>query len=282
MRSANARSRRRRWVLALAALTASGVAKDTKRCPGQAAFRRGHDCRAPRLTRSIGGYAKGCLAGAVALPLDGPNWQVMRLSRNRHWGNPELVDYLEKFADRRRKRRLAGSPRRRHVAAARRADADRPRQPPDRPRRRHLVRADAGLHALRRGAREEVGGVAVDERALAVDPRKWSNVYAAASEARRLLSGGGARLRQRRDQEGAMRQRPAPTAPGCARSGRGGATTIISMCGSTVRRACAGCAAQAPAPPGDGCGAELDVWFKPPPEAAEARKPVKPKLRRRN
>lgn len=47
---------------------------------------------------SIGYYAKGCLAGAQALPIDGPAWQVMRLSRNRNWGNPELVAFLEKLA----------------------------------------------------------------------------------------------------------------------------------------------------------------------------------------
>src|SRR5437868_13282528 len=29
--------------------------------------------------RSIGTYAKGCLAGAQALPVNGPAWQVMRL-----------------------------------------------------------------------------------------------------------------------------------------------------------------------------------------------------------
>ncbi|MBP0651700.1 penicillin-insensitive murein endopeptidase, partial [Mycobacterium tuberculosis] len=45
--------------------------------------------------RSIGSYAKGCLAGAVALPVDGPDWQVMRLSRNRNWGHPALVAFLE-------------------------------------------------------------------------------------------------------------------------------------------------------------------------------------------
>ena len=50
-------------------------------------------------TRSIGGYAKGCLAGAQALPLDGPHWQVMRLSRNRNWGTPRLIDYIEKFSN---------------------------------------------------------------------------------------------------------------------------------------------------------------------------------------
>jgi penicillin-insensitive murein endopeptidase len=46
----------------------------------------------------VGFYSKGCLAGAVGLPADGPNWQVMRLSRNRNWGHPELVDYIERLA----------------------------------------------------------------------------------------------------------------------------------------------------------------------------------------
>jgi len=41
---------------------------------------------APLHARSIGFYAKGCLAGATALPIDGIAWQAMRLSRNRNWG----------------------------------------------------------------------------------------------------------------------------------------------------------------------------------------------------
>jgi penicillin-insensitive murein endopeptidase len=49
-------------------------------------------------TRSIGFYAKGCLAGAEQLADNGPVWQGMRLSRNRHWGNPVLVTFIEKFA----------------------------------------------------------------------------------------------------------------------------------------------------------------------------------------
>jgi penicillin-insensitive murein DD-endopeptidase len=48
--------------------------------------------------RSIGFYAKGCLAGAKALPIDGPAWQAMRLSRNRNWGHPELIALVEKLA----------------------------------------------------------------------------------------------------------------------------------------------------------------------------------------
>ncbi len=48
--------------------------------------------------RAIGTYSRGCLAGAVALPVDGPAWQAMRLSRNRNWGHPKLVKMVERLA----------------------------------------------------------------------------------------------------------------------------------------------------------------------------------------
>ena len=48
-------------------------------------------------SRPIGFYSKGCQAGAVALPVDGPAWQVIRPSRNRYWGQPQLVDLLERL-----------------------------------------------------------------------------------------------------------------------------------------------------------------------------------------
>ncbi len=47
----------------------------------------------------IGFYARGCLAGGVQLPPDGPHWEAMRLSRNRQWGLPVLVDFIEKLAN---------------------------------------------------------------------------------------------------------------------------------------------------------------------------------------
>jgi penicillin-insensitive murein DD-endopeptidase len=53
----------------------------------------------PLAARSIGSYVRGCLAGAVALPINGKTWQVMRLSRNRNWGHPDLIRFLERFAD---------------------------------------------------------------------------------------------------------------------------------------------------------------------------------------
>lgn len=42
----------------------------------------------------IGSYAKGCAAGLVQLPESGPTWQAMRLSRNRNFGQPEMVQFL--------------------------------------------------------------------------------------------------------------------------------------------------------------------------------------------
>jgi penicillin-insensitive murein DD-endopeptidase len=58
---------------------------------------------APLTARSIGFYSHGCLAGAVALPINGPTWQVMRLSRNRNWGHPKLIAFLERLAEKAKK-----------------------------------------------------------------------------------------------------------------------------------------------------------------------------------
>src|SRR4030088_2181265 len=50
-------------------------------------------------TRVVGFYAKGCIAGAEPLPINGETWQVMRLSRNRNWAHPDMVALLERLAD---------------------------------------------------------------------------------------------------------------------------------------------------------------------------------------
>src|ERR1700719_2462410 len=49
-------------------------------------------------TRVVGFYAKGCIAGAEALPINGETWQVMRLSRNRNWAHPDMVALLERLS----------------------------------------------------------------------------------------------------------------------------------------------------------------------------------------
>lgn len=47
---------------------------------------------------SIGFYAKSCLAGAQALPINGETWQVMRLSRNRNWAHPDMIKLLDRLS----------------------------------------------------------------------------------------------------------------------------------------------------------------------------------------
>jgi penicillin-insensitive murein endopeptidase len=42
----------------------------------------------------IGSYARGCGAGLVELPETGPTWQAMRLSRNRNFGHPVMIQFL--------------------------------------------------------------------------------------------------------------------------------------------------------------------------------------------
>jgi penicillin-insensitive murein endopeptidase len=46
----------------------------------------------------IGEYAKGCVAGAVEMPITGDTWQVMRLSRNRNWGYPDMIALLKRLS----------------------------------------------------------------------------------------------------------------------------------------------------------------------------------------
>ncbi|MEM0899423.1 MAG: penicillin-insensitive murein endopeptidase [Pseudomonadota bacterium] len=45
-----------------------------------------------------GYYTKGCLAGGVAMPTDGQNWQAMRLERNRRWGHPQMIALLQRLS----------------------------------------------------------------------------------------------------------------------------------------------------------------------------------------
>lgn len=47
---------------------------------------------------AVGTYAKGCGAGLSQLPQSGPTWQAMRLSRNRNWGHPEAIDFIQRLS----------------------------------------------------------------------------------------------------------------------------------------------------------------------------------------
>jgi murein endopeptidase len=78
-------------------LKSSEQEKQQKSTPAMALFSQK---QLPSLGRAmaIGYYSHGCLQGGIELPKTGPTWQVMRVSRNRNWGHPELVQFLERFA----------------------------------------------------------------------------------------------------------------------------------------------------------------------------------------
>ncbi len=50
--------------------------------------------------RVIGAHANGCIAGAVALPPEGPGFAVVRAARNRFYGHPALTGFVQGFAAR--------------------------------------------------------------------------------------------------------------------------------------------------------------------------------------
>lgn len=50
-----------------------------------------------RTAQSIGKITSGCLRGAATLPQNGQGYQVMRLSRTRYYGHPDLVQFIQKM-----------------------------------------------------------------------------------------------------------------------------------------------------------------------------------------
>lgn len=52
---------------------------------------------APGPVAVIGKPAAGCYTGGVALPLDGPGWQVVRAGRNRYYGVPQLIEFIKRL-----------------------------------------------------------------------------------------------------------------------------------------------------------------------------------------
>ncbi|KAA0972650.1 penicillin-insensitive murein endopeptidase [Aureimonas fodinaquatilis] len=85
------------WKLALV-LMAMGACTAARAEPPARNLFGAQSSPAALASQSIGFYSRGCVAGAVAMPKDGPAWQMMRLSRNRAWGHPAMVEFLQKFA----------------------------------------------------------------------------------------------------------------------------------------------------------------------------------------
>ncbi|HEY1943589.1 MAG TPA: penicillin-insensitive murein endopeptidase [Roseiarcus sp.] len=224
-------------------------------------------------TRSIGFYARGCLAGAKALPIDGETWQVMRLSRNRNWGNPAMIAFLERFS---RKAAREGV-----WPGILVGDISQPRGGPMLTgHASHQVGLDADVwltpmpdHTLSREEREEMSAVdMVRPDGLAVDPAHWSarqaGVIKAAAEEPEV---------DRIFVNAAIKKALCETAAGAPWMHK-----VRAYWGHNyhfhIRIACpAGeteCQPQEPLPPGDGCDKSLAWWFT---EAVLHPAPSKPR-----
>lgn len=53
-----------------------------------------------QVSASIGSYTNGCLSGAAEMPLRGEGFQLVRTGRDRHYGNPSTIQFLQEFARR--------------------------------------------------------------------------------------------------------------------------------------------------------------------------------------
>ncbi len=160
--------------------------------------------------RAYGGYAKGCLAGGVQLPQTGPTWQAMRLSRNRNWGHPVTIDFIRDLSA-----RAAQQPGWNGLYIG---DISQPRGGPMLTgHRSHQIGLDIDIWmlpardlTLSRAQRESLSSISMQRAKGAYVNKRWSRAHHARCRCARM--------------------RPA-TATGCARSGPGGGTIIISMCG---------------------------------------------------
>lgn len=227
--------------------------------------------------QAIGGYAKGCLAGGKPLPADGPGYQVIRLSRDRFYGHPRLIRYIEE---------LAKAVRQQGSSGLMVGDIAQPRGGPmPSGHRSHQIGLDADIwflpapaQRLSREQRENVSAMSVvAPDGQFVDRRRWTDAHV------RLLKTAASFPEVERIFVNAAIKRELCAVAG---SDRAWLSKIRPWWGHHyhfhVRLRCpagdTGCKDQDPVPPGDSCDESLAWWFS---DAERARldkpkKPIKP------
>ncbi|MEM9146609.1 MAG: penicillin-insensitive murein endopeptidase [Pseudomonadota bacterium] len=207
-----------------------------------------------------GSYARGCIAGAIALAETGPAWQAMRLSRNRNWGHPAVIAFIE---------RLGLSAREIGWPGLYVGDISQPMGGPMRSgHRSHQIGLDVdiwmrrpGPEPLSRARREQIGSISVVAPSRRTVNASWTDEHGAVLRAAaldptvaRIFVNPAIKDRLCRD---------------TAADDRAWLRKIRPWWGHDahfhVRLNCpadaAGCQDQAPPPPGDGCDDSLAWWF---------------------
>lgn len=218
------------------------------------------DGPAPGAPESIGSYAAGCLIGGERLAPDGPGYQAIRLERNRHYGHPELVRFIEGLAERAEAARLGLLPV---------GDLSQPQGGP--------MPSDHASHQV---------GLDVDIFFRLDLPRLAQDERGEDLELPSLVDYERRRLNERFGDAHVELLRLAASDPDVARvfvsplikqamcerqwQDRGFLRTLRPWYGHddhlhvrlNCRPASPDCVPQAAPPPGDGCGAELDSWLE--------------------
>ena len=208
----------------------------------------------------LGSYATGCLAGGAELPETGPAWQAMRLSRNRNWGHPVTIAFIERLGT---QVQQIGWPRL-YIG-----DISQPRGGPmTSGHRSHQIGLDADIwlrrpseRLLSRVEREQIGSPRVVNRDRRTLNRQWTPshhelVRAAARDraVARIFVNAAIKRRMCRDEPAGDRAWLRKIRPWWGHDAH-----------FHVRLHCPpgalGCENQAPIAPGDGCDETLDWWF---------------------
>jgi len=209
--------------------------------------------------RSLGWYAKGCLSGGVHLADTGPDWQTMRLSRNRAWGHPKLIKLLK---------RLASESKQDGWTGLLVGDISQPRGGPMLTgHASHQVGLDADIwltpmpnRVLTRQEREEIQATTMlDKTSLAVDPKVFTPAHVA------LIKRAASYPAVER-----LFVNPAIKKALCQAAGKDRAWLgkVRPIWGHNyhfhIRIGCpnGGCETQPPVSGDDGCGKEVDNWLK--------------------
>ncbi|OJU67303.1 MAG: penicillin-insensitive murein endopeptidase [Rhizobiales bacterium 63-7] len=229
-----------------------------------------------------GFYAKGCQGGAVAIPTDGPTWQAMRLSRNRRWGQPQLIALIERLS--RDAAKYDGWP------GLLLGDIAQPRGGPMRTgHASHQIGLDADIwlnpmppRRLSSDERENISARSMlkPNAFLTVDPNIWTPAHA-----RLIMRAASYPEVERIFVNPAIKKKLCDTWTG----DRTALGKVRPYYGHDyhfhIRMHCpagaTNCKAQAPVPAGDGCDKSLAWWFTKEPWAKPDKKPdtkpVKPR-----
>ena len=229
---------------------------------------------------ALGFYSRGCLAGGIAIPVDGPAWQVMRLSRNRRWGHPDLIALIDELSVRAKKDGWNGLMV---------GDISQPRGGPMLTgHRSHQVGLDVDLwfmpmpdRRLSYREREELSAISVLKKGTPyVEDARWTKAHervlyhaAAFPQVQRILVHPGVKKKLcdtvRGDRKWLAKIRPF--------YGHHYHFHVRIHCPEGSK----GCTPQKAVGAGTGCDESLDWWFnvalKPKPKPSKPQKPKKPR-----